>query len=99
MPLIAISACRKIEDYRQSILHAGGQVRLVDPSIPVGIWCNVDTGCDWGIGKFGLFRLDGSPTRLPLLLDHLRRRGLRVARLEFQPASLQAVVSELVPGW
>jgi ABC-type uncharacterized transport system ATPase subunit len=44
-------------------------------------------------------RLDGSPTRLPLLLDHLRRRGLRVARLEFQPASLQAVVSELVPGW
>ena len=44
-------------------------------------------------------RLDGSPTRLPLLLDHLRRRGLRVARLEFQPASLQTVISELVPGW
>jgi ABC-2 type transport system ATP-binding protein len=44
-------------------------------------------------------RLDGSPTRLPLLLDHLRRRGLRVARLEFQPASLQAVLSQLVPGW
>jgi ABC-2 type transport system ATP-binding protein len=44
-------------------------------------------------------RLDGSPTRLPLLLDHLRRHGLRVARLEFQPASLQAVLSELVPGW
>ena len=44
-------------------------------------------------------RLDGSPTRLPLLLDHLRRHGLRVARLEFQPASLQSVISELVPGW
>jgi len=35
MPLIAISSCRKIEDYRQSILHAGGEVRLIDPSMPV----------------------------------------------------------------
>ena len=32
MPLIAISSCRKIEDYRQSILHAGGELRIVDPS-------------------------------------------------------------------
>jgi hypothetical protein len=44
-------------------------------------------------------RLDGSPTRLPLLLDHLRRHRLRVARLEFQPASLQSVIGQLVPGW
>ena len=35
MPLIAVSSCRKIEDYRQSILHAGGEVRLIDPSMPV----------------------------------------------------------------
>jgi len=35
MPLIAISACRKIEDYKQSILHVGGEVRLVDASMPV----------------------------------------------------------------
>jgi putative glutamine amidotransferase len=35
MPLIAVSLCRKLEDYRQSILHAGGEVRLVDPSMPV----------------------------------------------------------------
>ena len=35
MPLIAISACRKIEDYKQSILHVGGEVRLVDPSMSV----------------------------------------------------------------
>jgi putative glutamine amidotransferase len=34
MPLIAISSCRKLEDYRQSILHAGGEVRIVDPSMP-----------------------------------------------------------------
>jgi putative glutamine amidotransferase len=35
MPLIAISACRKIEDYRQSILHVGGEVRVVDPAMSV----------------------------------------------------------------
>jgi putative glutamine amidotransferase len=35
MPLIAISACRKIEDYKQSILHVGGEVRLVDTSMRV----------------------------------------------------------------
>ena len=35
MPLIAISACRKIEDYKQSILHVGGEVRLVDTSMGV----------------------------------------------------------------
>jgi putative glutamine amidotransferase len=35
MPLIAISTCRKLEDYRQSILHAGGEVRIIDPSMAV----------------------------------------------------------------
>jgi putative glutamine amidotransferase len=35
MPVIAISACRKIEDYRQAVLHVGGEVRLVDPSMTV----------------------------------------------------------------
>jgi putative glutamine amidotransferase len=35
MPVIAISNCRKLEDYRQSILHAGGEVRVVDASIRV----------------------------------------------------------------
>jgi putative glutamine amidotransferase len=33
MPLIGISACSKMEDYRQSILHTGGEVRIVDPSM------------------------------------------------------------------
>lgn len=32
MPLIGIIACRKIEDYRQSVLHAGGEVRVLDPA-------------------------------------------------------------------
>jgi len=33
MALIAISSCRKLEDYKQSILHVGGDVRIVDASI------------------------------------------------------------------
>ena len=35
MPLIAIPACRKLEDYRQAILHARGELRIIDHSTPV----------------------------------------------------------------
>jgi putative glutamine amidotransferase len=31
MPTIGITACRKIEDYRQSVLHVGGEVRVLEP--------------------------------------------------------------------
>ena len=34
-PLIAVSSCRKLEDYRQSILHTGGEVRIIDSSMSV----------------------------------------------------------------
>jgi putative glutamine amidotransferase len=30
MAVIGITACRKLEDYRQSILHVGGEVRIID---------------------------------------------------------------------
>jgi len=33
MPLIGITSCRKIEDYRQAILHVGGEVRILEPSM------------------------------------------------------------------
>ena len=32
MPLIGVTNCRKIEDYRQSVLHVGGEVRLLEPT-------------------------------------------------------------------
>jgi putative glutamine amidotransferase len=35
MPVIAITSCRKIEDYRQSVLHVGGEVRIVDAAMTV----------------------------------------------------------------
>ena len=31
----AITGTRQVEDYRQSIQHAGGEARIVDPSMPV----------------------------------------------------------------
>jgi putative glutamine amidotransferase len=35
MPLIGITFCRKLEDYRQAVLHVGGEVRILDLSMPV----------------------------------------------------------------
>ena len=35
MPLIGITACRKIEDYRQAVIHVGGEVRLLEAAMPV----------------------------------------------------------------
>jgi len=35
MPLIGITNCRKLEDYRQSLLHVGGDVRVLDPTSDV----------------------------------------------------------------
>ena len=35
MAVIGITTCRKIEDYRQAILHVGGEPRLLDPSMPL----------------------------------------------------------------
>jgi putative glutamine amidotransferase len=33
MPVIATTLCRKLEDYRQAVLHTGGEVRVVDASM------------------------------------------------------------------
>jgi putative glutamine amidotransferase len=35
MTVIGIATCRKLEDYRQSILHVGGEPRILDASMPV----------------------------------------------------------------
>ncbi len=35
MAVIGIATCRKLEDYRQSILHVGGEPRILDPSMAV----------------------------------------------------------------
>ena len=35
MPLIGITNCRKLEDYRQAVLHVGGEVRIVEASADI----------------------------------------------------------------
>ena len=35
MAVIGITPCRKIEDYRQAILHVGGEPRVLDVSMPI----------------------------------------------------------------
>src|SRR5436190_8950601 len=35
MAVIGITSCRKLEDYRQSILHVGGEPKILDPSMPL----------------------------------------------------------------
>jgi putative glutamine amidotransferase len=34
MPLIGITPCKKIEDYKQAVLHVGGEVRVLDLATP-----------------------------------------------------------------
>jgi putative glutamine amidotransferase len=34
MPLIGITPCKKIEDYKQAVLHVGGEVRVLDLAMP-----------------------------------------------------------------
>jgi putative glutamine amidotransferase len=34
MALIGITACKKLEDYRQAVLHAGGEVRVLETGTP-----------------------------------------------------------------
>jgi putative glutamine amidotransferase len=33
IPLIGVANCRKLEDYRQSVLHVGGEVRVLELSV------------------------------------------------------------------
>jgi putative glutamine amidotransferase len=35
MAVIAIASCRKLEDYKQAVLHVGGEVKLIDSSMTV----------------------------------------------------------------
>lgn len=35
MAVVGITNCRKLEDYRQAVLHVGGEVRILEPSLSV----------------------------------------------------------------
>ena len=35
MAVIGVTHCRKLEDYRQAVLHVGGEVRILEPPTSV----------------------------------------------------------------
>ena len=59
MPVIGVTHCRKLEDYRQAVLHAGGEVRIIEPSISIeSALAGIDGllltgGEDIGPGRYG----------------------------------------------
>jgi putative glutamine amidotransferase len=89
MPLISISACSKIEDYRQSILHAGGEARIVDAAMGMNAALEgsqgvlLTGGSDVDPARYGEKRhptiTDVDPDRDAFefaLVGEVRRRGL-----------------------
>jgi putative glutamine amidotransferase len=89
-PLIAVSSCRKIEDYRQSILHTGGEVRVIDPSMSVG---------DALAGIGGLLLTGGGdvdPARYGAT-PHEKLEEVDPARDEFEMALIAAARSRDLP--
>jgi putative glutamine amidotransferase len=91
MALIGITACAKIEDYRQSVLHVGGEVRVVDSSMsPAAIADEVDGllftgGEDMAPARYGesphASVVDVDPARDAFeiaLLAEARRRNLPI---------------------
>jgi putative glutamine amidotransferase len=91
MALIAVTTRRKVEDYRQAVLHVGGEVRIVEPpedaaAALAGVQGLLLTGGpDVDPARFGEVReatvTDVDPVRdgfeIPLILE-ARRRGLPI---------------------
>src|SRR5262245_45649495 len=91
MPLIAIVQCRKLEDYRQSVLHTGGEVRVVDHSMSVSDALDethgllLTGGDDVAPSRYGEAPLDSVVTAEPerdefeiALVHEARRRRLPI---------------------
>jgi len=90
MPLIAISFCRKLEDYRQSILHTGGEPRVIDQSMAVA---DALTGVDGllltGGGDVDPARYGEAP--------HLKLEDVDPVRDEFEIALIAAARARDLP--
>jgi putative glutamine amidotransferase len=89
-PLIAVSSCRKLEDYRQSILHTGGEVRVIDSSMSVA---------DALAGIGGLLLTGGGdvdPARYGAT-PHEKLEEVEPARDEFEIALIAAARSRDLP--
>jgi putative glutamine amidotransferase len=90
MALIGIAACRKLEDYRQAVLHVGGEVRILDPSM------TVEAALD---GIDGLLLTGGddvAPTRYGET-PHPSTKNAEAGRDEFEIALVKAARARKLP--
>ncbi len=82
MPIVGLTACRKLEDYRQAVLHVGGEVHVLEPGADVGAALAAIDGLLLTGGE------DVAPARYgeaphPAVLDvNLDRDGFEVALVE-----------------
>ena len=90
MALIGIAACRKLEDYRQAVLHVGGDVRILEPSM------TVDAALD---GVDGLL-LTGGDDVAPVRYGeapHPATKDAEAGRDEFEIALVKAARTRQLP--
>lgn len=90
MAVIGITACRKLEDYRQSVLHVGGEVRVLEPGTDVG------TALD---GIDGLLLTGGGDVN-PALYGETAHQATEMAepgRDDFEIALVKAARARQVP--
>jgi putative glutamine amidotransferase len=90
MPVIGVTHCRKLEDYRQAVLHVGGEVRILEPSISVE---------DALAGIDGLLLTGGEDIGPALYGEEVHPAVVDVepARDEFEIALVQAARSRQLP--
>jgi putative glutamine amidotransferase len=86
MPIIGVTNCRKLEDYRQSVLHVGGEVRVLDAAADVaGVMAGLDGllltgGGDVDPSKYGEARHDTFSPTVEAGRDDFELALVRIAR-------------------
>jgi putative glutamine amidotransferase len=90
MAVIGITACRKLEDYRQSVLHVGGEVRVLEPGAAVAATLE---------GIDGLMLTGGGDVNPALYGEaaHPSTEGAEPGRDEFEIALVKAARARQLP--
>src|SRR6476646_5592278 len=90
MAVIGISPCRKLEDYRQSVLHVGGEPQLLDLATPV----------DEALAGLGGLLLTGGDDVAPSRYDETPHPSVveaEAGRDEFEIALIKAARARRLP--
>src|SRR5512140_2741883 len=90
MALIGITACRKLEDYRQSVLHVGGEVRVLEPGTDLTAALDGIDGLMLTGGGDGNPALDGES-------PHPKVEPAEAGRDEFEIALVKAARARQLP--